>query len=466
MLNFLRGDKSNEGVGSTKLPGPRARPRRHRLLRRGARRRAQPAVRRRRQPGLQGIRVGARSDAHADGLRRRQRRHAARVRRFDASAADAGKETWAYVPKVLFSGGDPNDYGTTRRTRRFSSARSATGVACIPQFAAQVLRQRDAARLGHRFRQHQHQHAAARPATIGARCWSAGSARAVAPSMRSTSPTPVALHGHRSRHRDRRVACCGSSPTPNLGYVFDAPTLVKTQRLRLGRAGRVRLQQSGRQGLPLRPQSEDGQRSAPEDFATGDSGTDADPSGLSTIRAFTASRKDPVRAAGLRRRSQGQRLALRPFRSPIRPNWKVELIAKLTDAQRQRRSRSRPASASRSTRTTTSTATCSSAPASCSVTNDIESTTPITRHQHALRDPGRHPDRGRGRHRRRPIRAPTSIAVNGTSVAGFSGTRDRPRLVSGRDRPDAEDRHRRLRGRADRRLRVLQADAPTRAAAP
>ncbi len=98
-----------------------------------------------------------------------------------------------------------------------------------------------------------------RRATTGARCSSAGSAPAAARSTRSTSP-------RRSRRRRRSCRATPRPPRPakvlweftdaNLGYVYDAPTLVKTYAY-----GWVVLVASGynnpgRQGLPLRAQSE------------------------------------------------------------------------------------------------------------------------------------------------------------------------------------------------------------------
>ena len=65
------------------------------------------------------------------------------------------------------------------------------------------------------------------------------------------------------------------------------------------------------------------------------------------------------------------------------------------------------------------------------------------------------------------VRAPPTLSADLNRSTqqrrGIHGSADRSRLVSGCDRSDREDRHRRLCRRADRRLRVLEAARPTRA---
>jgi len=127
----------------------------------------------------------------------------------------------------------------------------------------------------------------------------------------------------------------------NLGYVFDAPTLVKTQRY-----GWVVLVASGYNnpggtGILYVLNPKDGKllKQLSPDVATDldpnsalpkDIVTDADPRGLSTIRAYTASRKDPyvLQAYGGDLRGNVWRFDLS---DPDESKWKVALIAKLTD---------------------------------------------------------------------------------------------------------------------------------------
>ena len=120
-------------------------------------------------------------------------------------------------------------------------------------------------------------------------------------------------------------------------------------------------------------------------------GTDADPSGLSTIRALRAEPQGSVRAPGLWRRPQGQRLAFRPFRSE-RGQLEGRADRQAHRSRAARRSRSRPVFASRSTRTTMSIAICSSARASCSVNGRHQR---HDGHQHAVRDSRWHANRSR-----------------------------------------------------------------------
>ncbi len=122
VLDYLRGDKSNEGVGSTNFRVRCACPWRHRLLGRGGGRRAQPALRRCRQSGLSAIRNGP-GAAHADGLRRRQRRHGARVQRFDRSRRRQGN--LGVHSEGALQRRRSERHRTTRRIPHSSSGRSA-----------------------------------------------------------------------------------------------------------------------------------------------------------------------------------------------------------------------------------------------------------------------------------------------------------------------------------------------------
>ncbi len=242
----------------------------------------------------------------------------------------------------------------------------------------------------------------------------------------------------------------------NLGYVFDAPTLVKTQRLRLGGAGRLRVQQRGRGGA-------DSSSSIPTDgkllqtLSTG-VGSEDDPSGLSTIRAFTPSRKDPY--------------VLQAYGGDLKGNvWRFDLsdpdpqleegqvakqyraIAKLTDANGKAQ------------------------PITTGVRIEIDQNNNVDRYLFVgTGQAARHQDdlndatvantlyviRDGTRTAAEPaparrIRAPDLNAVAAGQVAGFTGTPTGRGWYQDASGPEGEDRHRRLRGRADGRLRVLQA---------
>ena len=118
-------------------------------------------------------------------------------------------------------------------------------------------------------------------------------------------------------------------PAQNLGYVFDAPTLVKTRRygwVALVASGYNNADGKGRLYV-LNPKNGQLARYAPD----GRGNAQPNPSGLSTIRAFTSSRKDPyaLQAYGGDLKGNVWRFDLS---DPDAANWKVELIAKLTDA--------------------------------------------------------------------------------------------------------------------------------------
>ena len=139
---------------------------------------------------------------------------------------------------------------------------------------------------------------------------------------------------------------------------------------------------------------------------------------------------------------------------PTQSNWKVELIAKLTDANGKAQ------------------------PITTGVRVEIDQNNNVDRylfvgtgkllgarrtstdtlgHQHAVRDPGRHADRGRSRRRRHPIPAPTSIPSTEPRSPGSPAPR--PAAAGIRMRPIRAQKIVTdvYRGRADRRLCVLQA---------
>ena len=254
VLDFLRGDQSNEGVGTTHF-----RIRSHVLgdfVNSGA------------------VPVGAPSRPYDDAgnpgypdFAKKSRR----VRRWlyvggndgmvhaldDSSTADAGKESWAFGARGDVQGKQPefdgahSDARVPDRGARLSSRRDSA-------FRSQVSRQRPAADLGHRFREHQHQDAAKvgqrlaydsrrrsrrrRPRRLRARRHDAGPGGRLRSGYRVLRSRAV---GGQQRHPQIRQPwlCFRRSDARQ-----DLP-------LRLGRLDRVRLQQQERQRVPLRRQS-------------------------------------------------------------------------------------------------------------------------------------------------------------------------------------------------------------------
>jgi type IV pilus assembly protein PilY1 len=368
VLNYLRGDKSNEGINTASF-----RTRSHILgdiVYSGA------------------VPVGAPSGPYADtgaagspnpGYNAFKSAKALRtpmvyvggndgmMHAFVDNAANGGKEAWAYVPKVAVRRRRP------QRHRPHAFGRIPDRSARVPArrhsaLLAQVLRERDRARLGRRLRVHEHRDAAA-TATTGGRCSSAGSAPAAAPSTRWTSR----IRSRRRRRscrptpkRRRRRKCCGSSPMRTSATSTTRPRSSR-RRLRLGHPRRVGLQQSGRQGYlyVLNPNAPTRAGQLLKKIRLpNDTGTDTIRPISRPIRAFTASRQNPyvLQAYGGDIKGNVWRFDLS---SSDASQWKAEKIATLKDAT-GKASPSRPACASRSTRTTASTATSSSGPASCS----------------------------------------------------------------------------------------------------
>ena len=235
-------------------------------------------------PGYTALCVCARL-ARLRRVRRRERRHAACIRRHN-------DERWQgnlglYSQDTLWR-------GRSKRYRpRFDVGLSAWR-AYVPAWRhtavlAQVLCQRDTASLGHRF--HQYERSTFRPPATG-NDWRTILVGGLGAGGRSIYALDVT---NRSRRPDTeasiasRGACCGSSRS-QLARVR-LTDLGEDAAVRVGRPDCVRVQQSWRQRLPLCVESER-LGALLKKLGTG-AGSDTAPSGLSTIRAFVGSRKDP-----------------------------------------------------------------------------------------------------------------------------------------------------------------------------
>jgi type IV pilus assembly protein PilY1 len=244
----------------------------------------------------------------------------------DSTTTDAGKETWAYVPKAMFTGGDPNDTAHTP-SASFQIGSLAYRRGGIPLFAHRFFVNATPRIWDIDFANTNTKH----PPQSGNdwRTLLVGGLGAGGRSIYALDvTTPVAL-----ADSEALIASSGrvlwEFTDDNLGYVFDAPTLVKTYRY-----GWVALVVSGYnnpggEGILYVLNPTDGK--ILKKLSTG-VGSDADPSGLSTIRAFAPSRKDPymLQAYGGDLKGNVWRFDLS---DPNAAKWKVELIAKLTDAQ-------------------------------------------------------------------------------------------------------------------------------------
>jgi type IV pilus assembly protein PilY1 len=325
VLNYLRGDKSNEGVTPTSF-----RQRSHALgdiVYSGAVPVGVP-----REPyedtgnpgfssyeAAQSTRTPAVYVGANDGMM-----HAFN----DSTGPDAGKETWAYVPRALFSNGDPND----------------DAHAPDPNFQIGALSYNAGIPFKHRF------YVNATP-----RIWSIDFAN----TNTSTPPTSgndwrtllVGGLGAGARAVYALDVTIPAAPPPpvvsteteatvaskvlwefteaNLGYVFDAPTLVKTRAY-----GWVVLVASGYNNpggkgflYVLDPTSG---AIVKKIALPNDTGTDASPTGLSTVRAFTSSRRDPYVLQAYSGDLKGNVWRFDLSSASI-TDWKAELIATLTD---------------------------------------------------------------------------------------------------------------------------------------
>ena len=254
---------------------------------------------------------------------------------FSDTPTDGGKEAWAYVPKALFSGGDPNDT-LHAPTPTFQLGALAFRRGGIPLYA-------------HRFYVNAtprvwdvdfaNTNTSAPPGsgndwrTILVGGLGAGGRAVYALDVTTPiAPPPPAVSG------DTEATAAGKVlwefTDANLGYVYDAPTLVKTRAY-----GWVVLVASGYNNpggkgflYVLNPSASSKAGQLLKKIALpGDTGTDTSPTGLSTVRAFTSSRQNPyaLQAYGGDLKGNVWRFDLS---SPDPTQWKAERIATLKDA--------------------------------------------------------------------------------------------------------------------------------------
>ncbi len=216
---------------------------------------------------------------------------------FDDTVANGGKETWAYVPAALFSNGDPND----------SAHAAAPGF----QLGALSYRRGGIPLHSHRF----YVNATPRVADVDFANTNTSTPPSTGNDWRTILVGGLGAGGRAVYALDVTDPLAAPPPVvstdteataatkvlweyteANLGYVYDAPTLAKTYAY-----GWVVLVASGYNNpggkgflYVLNPNSplKSGQllKKIP---LPGDTGTDVSPTGLSTIRAFTASRQNP-----------------------------------------------------------------------------------------------------------------------------------------------------------------------------
>ena len=336
VLNFLRGDKSNEGIDTTSF-----RTRAH-LLGDIVYSAAVP--------------VGAPSGPYTDsgapgspnpGYNNFKAAKASRtpmvyvgsndgmLHAFVDNAANGGKEAWAYIPKVMFNGGDPNDTAHT----------PSAGY----QIGALAFRRGGIPLYSHKF----YVNATARiwdldfantntatPPTTG-NDWRTMLVGGLGAGGRSVyaldvtnpiAPPPPFVSGDTEATAASKVLW--EFTDANLGYIYDAPTLVKTYAY-----GWVVLVASGYNNpggkgflYVLNPNAPTRAGQLLKKIPLpGDTGTDTNPTDLSTIRAYTASRQNPyvLQAYGGDMKGNVWRFDL----SNADPNqWRAEKIATLKDA--------------------------------------------------------------------------------------------------------------------------------------
>lgn len=298
VLNFLRGDKSNEGVGTTNF-----RTRSHILgdivyssavpVGAPSAPYSDTGAAGSPNPGYNAFKTAKASRAAAvyvganDGM----------LHAFDDTTANGGKETWAYVPAALFTNGDPND-----------TAHTATPAF---QLGALSFRRGGIPLHAHKF----YVNATPRVADVDFANTNTSTPPATGNDWRTVLVGGLGAGGRAVYALD--VTNPVAAPPPvvstdtettvatkvlweyteaNLGYVYDAPTLAKTSAY-----GWVVLVASGYNNpggkgflYVLNPNSPLKSGQLLKKIALpSDTGTDASPTGLGVIRAYTASRQNP-----------------------------------------------------------------------------------------------------------------------------------------------------------------------------
>ena len=336
VLNFLRGDKSNEGIDTTSF-----RTRAH-LLGDIVYSAAVPV----------GAPNGPYTDSGAPGSPNPGYNNfkTAKANRtpmvyvgsndgmlhaFVDNAANGGKEAWAYIPKVMFNGGDPND------TLHTPSAGYQIGALAfrrggIPLYSHKFYVNSTARIWDLDFANTN----TATPPTSGNdwRTMLVGGLGAGGRSLYALdvtnpiAPPPPFVSGDTEATAASKVLW--EFTDANLGYIYDAPTLVKTYAY-----GWVVLVASGYNNpggkgflYVLNPNAPTRAGQLLKKIALpGDTGTDTDPTDLSTIRAFTASRQNPyvLQAYGGDMKGNVWRFDLS---NADANQWRAEKIATLKDA--------------------------------------------------------------------------------------------------------------------------------------
>ena len=254
---------------------------------------------------------------------------------FDDTVANGGQETWAYVPAALFSGADPNDTAHTT-TPAYQLGALAFRRGGIPMFS-------------HKF----YVNATPRVADIDFAYTNTSTQPTTGNDWRTILVGGLAAGGRAVYALD--ITSPVAAPPPvvssdtettaatkvlweyteaNLGYVYDAPTLAKTSAY-----GWVVLVASGYNNpggkgylyvLNPKAPTKAGQLLKKIPLPS-DPGSDASPTGLGTIRAFTASRQNPyvLQAYGGDLKGNIWRFDLS---SSDASQWKAEKIATLKDA--------------------------------------------------------------------------------------------------------------------------------------
>ncbi len=256
----------------------------------------------------------------------------------DSTTTDAGKEAWAYVPKTLFSATNPNkvpaDYATLAEAKAASRAFQLGALSYrrggIPLFAPKFYVNATPRVWDIDFANTN----TATPPTAG-NDWHTilvgglGAGGRAIYALDVTNPVSLAETEADIIAANRVL---WEFTDDDLGYVYDAPTLVKTRRYGWVVLVASGYNNSGEKGsgkgylYVLNPRN----GTLLKKLST-EVGNASDPSGLSTIRAYTASRKDPylLQAYGGDLKGNVWRFDLS---DADETKWKVERFARAVDA--------------------------------------------------------------------------------------------------------------------------------------
>ena len=284
VVEFLRGRRDNEGRRRRPVPRAPEPPRRHRQLAAGAGRAARLGVRRCHRPGLLGVQARQGGQAHAP-LRRRERRHAARLRRRHRQRG-LGVRAAGPLPQ-----------GAARGQRQERPARPHLPAGRSAAVLAPLLRRCDAPRVV--------------DVDFGSSDWRTLLVTGLGKGGNSYYALDVTDPASITDEASAASKVLWRFTDPDMGYTFGRPTIAKTRAHGWVVVVSAGYNNASGEGQAVRP-ARKRRRPAEDDVDRGRLA--GEPERARALLGLHAGLPQPGAGADLRRRPVRQRVALRPVR--------------------------------------------------------------------------------------------------------------------------------------------------------